>query len=457
MTTTRPTAPTGGDYSEMRHHELRKVRLVMIDGNLSVNSDSAEGGTSARIYRNGYWGFASKPGFASAAGEQVSNKALKNAQAMATFGQRTALTMPTSSYQGEHMFHGKTPYHQKDCVDVLESMHALCARKYPDLKSTTFILHSEHHSKNLATSTGTRALSSIQRAGYYAIFTAEDEHGQPVELMDIGSGKGSLADLDLSLATLEERFDQLYQHLQAKRVAVPVRGGTHTVVLAPELAGILAHEAIGHPCEADLVLGGAVTGDLLGQKVASDLVTMVDFAHSYDGEELTVPVYSDDEGTPATDAVLIENGRLKQFMNSRETAIRTGHAPTGNARAYEYGDEPLVRMRNTAILPGQDKLEDIIAGVEDGYYLLKTRNGEADSTTEFMFGINLGYEIKNGKLGSAIRDTTLSGNAIRMLQSVDAVSDDMYWSCSGYCGKKQLMVVSSGGPALRGVAHLGGE
>jgi TldD protein len=74
-----------------------------------------------------------------------------------------------------------------------------------------------------------------------------------------------------------------------------------------------------------------------------------------------------------------------------------------------------------------------------------------------MFGVSLAYEIRNGVLGAAIRDTTLSGSAIKVLQSVDAVSDDMHWSCSGYCGKKQPMVVSMGGPALRARAHLGGE
>lgn len=462
MTTTtaeakRPTAPEGGDYSEMRHHELHKTRMVMIDGNLSENSDSAEGGTSARVYRGGYWGFASKPGFAALAGEQVANQALANARAMSSFGQKTSLTIPDAAYRGEHYFRGETPLSQRDCIELLEAMFQLCQRKYPDLKSTTFILHSERHRKRLSTSFGSEALSSIQRAGLYAVFTAEDERGNPVELREIMSCKGSLADLGLALPDLEQRFDRLYEHLQAKRTAVPARGGVHTVILAPELSGILAHEAIGHPCEADLVLGGSVTGDLLGKQVASELITMVDFAHTHDGEELMIPVYADDEGTPATDAVLIEKGRLRQFMNSRETAVRTEGSPTGNARAYQYGDEPLVRMRNTAILPGRDKLADMIAGVEDGYYLLRTSNGEADSTTEFTFSINLGYEIKNGELGPAIRDTTISGNAIRMLQSVDAVSDDMHWGCSGYCGKKQLMIVSLGGPALRGVAHLGGE
>jgi TldD protein len=205
------------------------------------------------------------------------------------------------------------------------------------------------------------------------------------------------------------------------------------------------------------VLGGAVTGDLVGKRVASDLVTMVDFAHTYEGEETIIPVYCDDEGTPARDAVLIKDGMLTGFMSSLETAARLGVQPTGSARAYAPNDEPLVRMRNTAILPGTSTLDELIAGVDSGYLLMKTSNGQADSTTEFMFGISLAYEIRNGKLGSAIRDTTVSGSAIKVLQSVDAVSNDMYWSCSGYCGKKQPMVVSMGGPALRARAHMGGE
>jgi TldD protein len=99
----------------------------------------------------------------------------------------------------------------------------------------------------------------------------------------------------------------------------------------------------------------------------------------------------------------------------------------------------------------------MVAGVDDGYLLMKTGNGQADSTTEFMFGISLAYEIKGGKLGAAIRDTTVSGSAIQVLQAVDAVSSDMYWEANGYCGKKQPMVVAMGGPALRTRAHLGGQ
>jgi TldD protein len=154
-----------------------------------------------------------------------------------------------------------------------------------------------------------------------------------------------------------------------------------------------------------------VAGHNLNKQVASELVTMVDFAHTALGKPCPLPVYVDDEGVVAEDVTLIEKGVLKGFMHSRETARHFGVKPQGNARAFSFSDEPLIRMRNTAILPGKVKLEDMIASIDDGYYLVKTGNGQADTTGEFMFSIDLGYEIKKGKIGKAIRETTISGVA----------------------------------------------
>ena len=144
-------------------------------------------------------------------------------------------------------------------------------------------------------------------------------------------------------------------------------------------------------------------------------------------------------------------------MNSRETAEHFSMKPQGNARAYLFSDEPLIRMRNTAILPGTSSLEDMIASIDDGYFLTETNNGQADTTGEFMFGIGMGYEIKNGKLGRAIRDTTISGVAFDMLKTVDMLSSDMVWTCSGMCGKKQPMPVGMGGPAVKCKVTIGGR
>jgi TldD protein len=449
--------PLAETYLETRRHELRKTRMVMVDGNLTGNLRSTQAGVSARAYRDGYWGFASAPAGAPDVLARVRDQAARNAAAMAGFGPRAALALPGAHHRGEQRAHGGAPLSAAECGQRMAELHAYCMRQYPGLASTRVMLTDEAHAKQLRTEGGAQSLARIQRAAVYVVLIGEGEDGAPIELTEIVSGLGSLADIDWSLATLAPRLDVLHGHLQAKRHAVPARGGAQQVVLSADLTGMLAHEAMGHPCEADAVLSGAVTADLQGKSVASELITMVDFAHHWDGQELMCPVYVDDEGTPAEDVVMIERGVLRRFMHSRETAARLALAPSGNARAYGPDDEPLVRMRNTAVLPGDRTLQELIEGVEDGYLLLDTSNGQADSTTEFMFGVNLGYEIRGGRLGRAIRDTTLSGCALDVLQAVDGVGREMKWSCNGYCGKKQPMVVSVGGPALRTRAHLGGQ
>ena len=114
-------------------------------------------------------------------------------------------------------------------------------------------------------------------------------------------------------------------------------------------------------------------------------------------------------------------------------------------------------MRNTFVLPGESKLEEMIASVKDGYYLTRTGNGQADSTGEFMFGVDMGYEIKNGKIGRAIKSTTISGVAFEMLKTVTMVSDDLTWTNCGMCGKKQPIPVSMGGPAIKCKLNVGGR
>ena len=444
-------------HLETRHHELRKTRMLMVDGNLTANLRSVQAGVSARAYLDGYWGFASAPAEGAGVRDHVRGMATSNARAMAVFGARPSLALPGAHYRGVQQRMGRTAMTAGDCTDRMAELHAYCMARYPGLRSTRIMATDELHTKALHTDGGGESVALIQRVAVSVVLVAEDDQGTPIEVRESLSGIGSFADIDWSVQALAARLDRLHGHLQAKRHAVPARGGLHTVVLAPDLAGMLAHEAMGHPCEADSVLSGAVTADLQGQRVASDLISMVDLAHHYNGQETLCPVYVDDEGTPAEDVLMIDKGVLRQFMHSRETAARLGLPPSGNARAYGPDDEPLVRMRNTAILPGTSTLDELVAGVEDGYLLLDTSNGQADATTEFMFGVNLAYEIRGGKLGAAVRDTTVSGSALKVLQSVDGVGSDMKWSCSGYCGKKQPMVVSVGGPSLRARAQLGGE
>ena len=346
---------------------------------------------------------------------------------------------------------------QKLYVDYAREVDAYIAKKYPNLMSRTVVAMEDSMEKLIVTSDGASGHILAPRSYTYVVLTAQTDAGAPVELYQAYGGSGVFNDNFADPAKLHAEIDALYEKLMQKREGVYADAGEKTVILDGMMSGMLSHEAVGHTVEADLVLGGSVAGPNLNKRVASDLVTLTDFAHTAFGETCPLPVYIDDEGTEATDSPLIVNGILTGYMNNRESAQHFGMTPQGNARAWLFQDEPLIRMRNTSIHPGKDKLEDMIASIDDGYYLIQSNNGQADTTGEFMFGVTMGYEIKNGKIGKALLDTTISGVAFEMLKTVDMVSDKVVWVSSGMCGKKQPMPVGMGGPALRCKVKIGGR
>ncbi len=236
-------------------------------------------------------------------------------------------------------------------------------------------------------------------------------------------------------------------------------GGVSAVVLDPTLVGVLCHEAIGHTVEADIVLGGAITSDKIGQVVASELVTLCDSGASEYAPHAVGILPVDDEGVLTQRTVIIENGVLRSFLHNRETAAHYGVAPTGNARAYVYSDDPIIRMRNTYLEPGETPFEELIGGIQNGYYLRGLgMSGQADSNAEFMFGVKEARRIVDGKVGELVRGVTISGNAFDVLKSVDAIGDDFAWeNGAGACGKGQYAKVDLGGPHLRCTLTIGGR
>lgn len=445
------------DYTELRLQENRSTRIVLLNGSLTTNETSATGGVSARVYKNGSWGFSSSPGQAAANVKAVLKAALENAAFLDSRLKKGKNPLPSAKGISENDFSTKKPRRtQKELVDFAKEIDSHIARSYKNLKSRTVVVSTLDMEKALLTSDGGRSGSMTPRS-IAVVSLSVEKGGAPVELYEVFGSRGQFEDVFEKPSDLFPKIAELYGHLMKKAEGVFPDSGNKECILDADLAGILAHEAIGHTTEADLVLGGSVAGSLLDQAVSSPLVTLVDFAHTALGKTCPVPVYIDDEGTKAEDAVIIDKGVLKTFMHNKESAEHFKVRPTGNARAYQFSDEPLIRMRNTAILPGNDKLGDMIASVKDGYYLMKCSNGQADSTSEFMFGVPLGYEIKNGKLGRALKDTTISGIAFDVLKSVTMISGDMVWLCGGMCGKKQLIPVGMGGPAIKCRVNIGGK
>lgn len=451
------TTFTKGAHIELRAQRNITAAVSLFCGNQVGNASNNTSGVSARAFKNGVWGFSSAADLSDEAVKNVLVAATENAIFLDGKVGESPIVLPEiacGSYQTPHF---STPCEQKRYTEFCREVDEYIKKTYPNLASRFVSSRYECMEKLLVTSDGYTAHTYAPRSYIYVQLSAEGKDKSPIELFEPYGGKGVFDENFSDPALLFPKIDSLYEKVMQKREGIFPEAGTKTVILDGMLTGMLAHEAVGHTVEADLVLGGSVAAHSLGKTVASELVTLVDFAHTAFGEEAPLPVYVDDEGTPAEDATIIDKGVLTGYLNSRESAEHFGMKPQGNARAYLFSDEPLIRMRNTAILPGKDKLSDMIASVEDGYYLIDTNNGQADTTGEFMFGVCMGYEIKNGKLGRAILDTTISGVAFDMLKTVDMVSDEMVWASSGYCGKKQPMPVGMGGPAIRCKITMGGR
>jgi TldD protein len=232
--------------------------------------------------------------------------------------------------------------------------------------------------------------------------------------------------------------------------AVDAPAGPMTVVLGPGWPGVLLHEAVGHGLEGDFNRKrlSAFSGRV-GERVASDLVTVVD-----DG---TIPgrrgsLNVDDEGTPTSRTVLIENGILKSYLQDKLNARLMGVAPTGNGRRESYRHVVMPRMTNTFMLAGQDAPEDILRGVKHGLYAVNFGGGQVDITTgKFVFSTSEAYLIEDGRPTRPVKGATLIGNGPDVLTRVSAVGHDLALDEGvGTCGKDgQSVPVGVGLPTIR--------
>ena len=455
--TPQKTFFSDGVQTVLRGHENRTRRVVLVKGSLVQNERNENRGISARVTKNGRYGFASTAAWTEEGARQVLEAATKNAVFLDERAAQHGRSYPALAGGLIKPHRPIVDFEQKRLIDACKEVDAYVEKTYPDLLSRTIVYTEDSQDKIIVSSDAACGHVVYPRCYIYVFLSAQSLNGAPVELFKAFGGAGSFEDNFSDLTVLYPQIDKLYRNLMDKKEGVYAEAGNKTVILGGMMGGMLAHEAVGHTVEADLVLGGSVAGPNLGKQVASEKVSLIDFAHTAFGEPTPLPVFLDDEGTLAEDMPLIENGILTGYMNNRETARHFGMNPAGNARAWDFSDEPLIRMRNTAIMPGTDKLEDMIASIDDGYYLIESSNGQADLTGEFMFGVSLGYEIKNGKLGRALLDTTVSGIAFEMLKSVDMVSDQVVWSSSGFCGKKQRMPVGMAGPEMRCRITIGGR
>jgi TldD protein len=262
-------------------------------------------------------------------------------------------------------------------------------------------------------------------------------------------GRFGYADL-LEPVKWQSMVDEAVREALIKLEAVPAPAGEMMVVLGPGWPGILLHEAIGHGLEGDFNRKGvSAFSARLGQRVASELVTVVD-----DG---TLPnrrgsLNVDDEGTPTARTVLIERGVLKGYMQDRLNARLLDMPLTGNGRRESFQHPPMPRMTNTFMLAGQDDPAEILRSVSHGLYAVAFGGGQVDITNgKFVFSASEAYLIEDGRVTAPVKGATLIGSGPDVLTRVSRVGHDLRLDEGvGTCGKDgQSVPVGVGLPTIR--------
>ncbi|NHJ87239.1 MAG: TldD/PmbA family protein, partial [Asgard group archaeon] len=399
-------------HVEARYHQRKTIEVRADKGRLQRSIIDEYAGIGIRVLVDGAWGFAST----SKLDKKTVKKTLQNAVAAAknlapSMKEKIELA-PIKPVTGTFYNLGKKPlvnYSIEDRVKLVMSTDEL-VRKLDERIKGSFVMHREYQNhKYIMNSDGSDVEIKDAKADIYVQAVAH-EAGKVQNYM---SANGHCGGWELYDFSPTDKMAEEAVGLAIKLLDAPLaKGGKNTVVMDPKVVGIISHEAIGHTVESDFVMAGSIVKGKIGKKVASNLVTMVDTGEQeYASGWLPV----DDAGVKSVKTVIIEKGVLKSYLHSRFSAHHFGVKPTGSERAFEYDNEPIIRMRNTYLEPGDYNKEELFEGIKHGYYLVSPGGGQADSTAEFMFSIMEAYEIKNGEIGKLVKNIAVTGNAFDVL------------------------------------------
>jgi len=333
-------------------------------------------------------------------------------------------------------------------VKLLEDMNAYARSKDGRVRQVSCSLAGEWQQVEIVRAGG-ETYRDIRPLVRINVSVVVEQDGRQ-ESGSFGGGGRSGYDSYMASDYWHEAVDEALRQALVNLQSVPAPAGEMTVVLGNGWPGILLHEAIGHGLEGDFnrKKTSAFAG-LLGQRVASPGVTVVDDG-TIDGRRGSLSI--DDEGTPTSRTVLIEDGILKGYMQDRQNARLMGVAPTGNGRRQSYACPVMPRMTNTYMLGGTADPAEIIASVKNGVYATNFGGGQVDITNgKFVFSCTEAYLIENGKVGAPIKGATLIGNGPDALTRVKMIGNDMKLDTGvGTCGKNgQSVPVGVGQPTLR--------
>ena len=437
----------GASYADARALVRRNQTVATKNGRVETVRDVESEGIGVRVLVDGAWGFACDRRLTDTGAGEAARRAVEFARAAP--GNHERDLAPVVPASGTY----RTPLERDPLAVPLSEKVEHCLRAeaalaHADVKVAQAFLRAQREHKVLVSSDGADVEQELVEcgAGIDALAAADGSY-QIRSYPSAHGGWSAQAGWEYveSLA-LEREAPRVAEQAAALLRADPCPAGRTTVVLDAEQMHLQLHESVGHPIELDRIYGteAAYAGtSFLG---AGDLGSL-----RYGSEHMNVTADStmasglgtfafDDEGMPAERRPIVEEGVLRGFLTSRETAARIGAGVGGSMRADSWSRMPLVRMTNLNLEPGEGTLEELIGEVDDGIYMETNKSWSIDDKRlNFQFGTQIAWEIKRGRLGRMLRDATYTGITPQFWGSLDAVAGAEEWKLHGLtnCGKGQ--------------------
>ena len=441
----------GAGYADIRIVRTGQERISLRNGVVDTLSVDESLGFGVRVLVNGCWGFASCHDITGKEIDRVTALAVDIAKSSATLSKGAVNLGPPVTSRGtyttlieEDPFTISTDHKLALLMDADQRMASV-----KGVRSRQGNLVFIKEEKTFANSEGAHVEQTVYEAGGGIAATAvgNNEIQRRSYPQSIGRQQGCAGWEYISAMDLPGNAERVATEAVALLTADPCPSGIVTdIIIGGAQLALQIHESCGHAIELDRVLGAEaayagtsfLTTDKLNNfRYASEVVNIT-------ADSLRVPGLGsygwDDEGVPSQSTPIVTNGEFVGYLMSRVSAPGLGLTSNGFVRAASWNRIPMIRMSNVSIEPGTWKLDDLIADTDDGIFLEMNRSWSIDDKRyNFQFGAEVGYEIKKGKLGRLLRNTTYTGITPEFWNSCDAVCNADHWQLWGTpnCGKGQ--------------------
>lgn len=422
------------DYVEIRREHNNFERILMKNGTVETIEQIQHSGIGVRVLRQG------RSGYSSTDNEEKVNQCIERAVTLATLA-------PSHTSLGEPVT-GKASMTTKEEIDGLDLVRRAGQIDCPERAHIYSVYGKLKSTRHVVTSEG----SDVQQELFAAILMVN---------VFLGEQRGA----DAFGGSVNERVFEGEKSPEAigkravTRAMEAQNGSSYTgqadVVMDGLLAGAIAHESVGHLCEADYVRSGysPLRRENVGAVIASPAVTIIDEGVVSNPEYPGFTIQYDNENVKTKKVTIIEKGKLKGFLHGRDTASYFCVESTGNARALDYTYPPIVRMRNTSIGCGDYTVEEALEALGNGLYLKGSRGGQASPDGTFMVNVGSGYIVKNGEIAAPAKNISIKGDVWDFLKNVEACCSDFEMHLMGPlggCGKnmQEGLTVGYGGPHI---------